>query len=173
MKKYNFNDANKISKNGINDITEFIKQNPKTIEIINVEKDILFQKQDVDLIWKLLINNKPKRVKIEVKIDRYHQTGNYFFETISNSKKQTLGCFLYTCADYIFYYFLKIKELHILKTNLVRVWFLKNQNNFKTISTQTCKTGKVLYKTIGKLVPRNILPKNLGTKVINLGGVVY
>jgi hypothetical protein len=52
--------------------------------------------------------------KIEIEGDRWHTTGNFFFETYSNQEKATPGCFLYTQADLVFCYFVEPHLLYIL-----------------------------------------------------------
>lgn len=157
-KKYTMDAASEVAKAATHDIEAFLKKNEHTISVLNVENDITYQQKDIDLIWICWNKSKTatKRVTIEIKGDRYHHTGNYFFETISNEAKDTPGCFLYTEADYVFYYFIGIKELHILPMPATRDWFLRNIDQFRETKTST-PVGKGRYVTVGRLVPRQLV----------------
>lgn len=123
-----------------------------------MEHDPTYQRQDIDLIWtRFLPDDSLKICTIEVKGDRYYQTGNYFFETVSNEGKNTPGCFLYTRADYIFYYFVAERELHILPMPATRTWFLAHLNNFRERKTATPVAPGEAYVTVGRLVPRSVV----------------
>ncbi|MEW6499503.1 MAG: hypothetical protein AB1589_44625, partial [Cyanobacteriota bacterium] len=61
-------------------------------------------------------------VLVEVKGDRWNRTNNFFFETHSNLEKGTMGCFLYTEADWLFYYFVNTRLLYKLPMPKTRDW---------------------------------------------------
>ena len=61
-------------------------------------------------------NGKKYFANIEIKGDRKHFTGNFFFETVSNLNKNTKGCMLYTESDYVFYYFIDTCDLYLIPT---------------------------------------------------------
>lgn len=119
------------------------------VSIDDVEDIHEYQEIDVDL----LINYTNRQVLVEIKADRHHKTGNFFFETVSNVERDTLGCFLYTQADYIFYYFIHIQTLYVLPMPQVRQWFLTNIDNFSQRAVQTPVGGGRYYTTLGRLVP--------------------
>ena len=148
-----------FSKSGVNDIIKFIENNKPYYIVKDIQDNKQLRNTDVDL---LVINVKDidnlKISKVEVKTDRYYYTGNYFFETISNKNKNTVGCFLYSKADFLFYYFQDKKELHILPFKETREWFNKNKNRFETRQPATPDDdGQILYESEGKIVPRNIV----------------
>lgn len=146
-----------ISKKASGDIEKFLKSLPTTLAVINVEDNPKYQKEDVDL---LLVSDKeetPKILKLEIKADTYYHTGNYFFEVISNCTKETEGCFMYTTADFIFYYFVEPMELHILPMPLTRDWFIENQHRFIRKFCTSHVYGDITYDTMGKLVPRRVV----------------
>lgn len=166
--EYTMSETLVIAKQSAQDIEDFLKSCAGTLAIINVEENKKYQKEDVDLILVDDSNTVIRTTKIEIKGDRWHHTGNYFFEVISNKQKGTEGCFLYTQSDYIFYYFVKQKELHILPTAKTREWFLQNKNRFRAREC-TSLVGEDSYNTVGYLVPRSIVLEEVeGTKVINL-----
>lgn len=153
---------------GFRDVNLFLCAMPETIAVINVEKDKHFQRKDIDLIWVYKYKNSEYMKRVEIKADRYSQTGNYFIETVSNQTKDTKGCFLYTEADFLFYYFVDTKELNVIPMPLAKEWFLANQDRFieKELSTLV---GKGSYVTKGRLVPKKTLNKEVkGVKVIML-----
>ena len=157
-------DAVEVSRLAARDIENWLKGIAETRQIINVEDDPQYQIQDIDLIWQ----TQNREYKIEIKGDRWHKTGNFFFETHSNRERNTPGCFIYTHADYIFYYFVVPKILYCLPVPETRDWFLSNLNRFKERSTTTpTRTGS--YTTVGRLVPIATLLKEVkGVKKVIL-----
>ena len=135
-------------------VTHFLETYwPQTVAVHNVEHETDFQQFDVDLLW--TVANKHGRLRtipIEVKGDRYHRTGNFFFETVSNASKGTPGCFLYTGATWLFYYFVEIDHLYCLPMNVIRPWFHEQMEQFPERETST-PVGSEHYITIGRLVP--------------------
>lgn len=153
-----------IAKQASDDIEKYLKQKPETIAVINVEDDKHFQKKDIDLLWVYKNNGKEYMKRIEIKGDRYSHTGNFFIETISNKEKNTPGCFLYTEADYIFYYFVETKELNVMNVEKSRDWFIKNIERFeeKFLSTKVGNIGH--YTSAGRLVPKDVMRNEAGVK---------
>ncbi|MGB5971072.1 MAG: hypothetical protein WBG70_22350, partial [Spirulinaceae cyanobacterium] len=119
---YSMSDGAKVARQATRDIETWLRSISQTLSVVNVEDDPLYQKVDVDLI----LNTKKGSYKIEIKGDRYHKTGNFFFETHSNQEKETPGCFLYTEADWIFYYFVIPGTLYLLPMPTTRDWFVAN-----------------------------------------------
>lgn len=160
-KKYTMAAASQVAAIATNHITNFLENRPRTIEVINVEKNEEYRKKDIDIIWKYRSKNfkSIRQVSIEIKGDNYFNTGNYFFETLSNEQKNTPGCFVYSEAEFLYYYFIE-KELHILPLKDTRNWFLQNINKFKESKTTT-PVGGSYYNTVGRLVPRNIVLSNI------------
>jgi hypothetical protein len=166
-KKYSMNEASNVAKIAAEDIERFLISLKETIRVTNVEDDPVYRDKDIDLIWKWEKNGEEKTTTIEIKGDRYHYTGNYFLETISNKSKGTPGCFIYTEADYVFYYFVDKKELHVLPMPSTKEWFLKNINQFTEKETSTpFNNGNGFYITVGRLVNRELLQNSVaGVKV--------
>ncbi len=146
-----------IGSKGVKDIIVYLKSLSETFNVINVENIAGFREKDIDLIWNRKTGYKTIPVKIEVKTDKYHNTGNYFFETISNNNKNTLGCFMYTEADFIYYYFIDTKELHILPMPETRNWFLSNINRFKEVNVKSTEAGTGFYHSVGRLININLM----------------
>ncbi|MDM8564778.1 hypothetical protein QUF74_03915 [Candidatus Halobeggiatoa sp. HSG11] len=152
-----------IAQQATADITTWLNKLPQTQKITNVENELVYQKIDVDLVW----TTKKSCYKVEIKGDQWHKTGNFFFETKSNRERATPGCFLYTEADLLFYYFVIPKILYILIMPETRHWFLANIQRFKERSTTT-PVGNGFYTTVGKLVPIEIVLQELEVKRYNL-----
>lgn len=168
-KKYSMKEANNVAKRASREIEEYLLSLDVTIDVRNVEEDPYYREKDIDLIWYRNQNGKKLTTMIEIKGDRYYYTGNYFLETISNKSKQTPGCFMYTEADYVFYYFIEEKELHILPMPLSRNWFMTNINRFKERETSTPVGNNDYYITVGRLVNRQLMQNEVpGIKVISL-----
>lgn len=171
MNNYSMKETLNVANLASEEIENFLLNIENTIDVINVEDDKYFQKKDIDLLW-IKKNKKNRKVvrKIEIKGDRYHYTGNFFIETISNANKCSPGCFLYSEADYFFYYFIYTKELYILPLEKTRNWFLKNQYRFELKKLSTSVEGKgIIYKSYGKTVPIKIVLKEVeGVKLIKL-----
>ncbi len=160
-KKDSMATASKVAAIATEHITAFLKSRANTIELVNVEDSDEYRKKDIDLIWKYKStdNQSVKEVSIEIKGDNYFNTGNYFFETLSNQQKNTPGCFMYSQADFLYYYFIE-KELHIIPLKNTRDWFKKNIDHFQERKTTT-PVGNFHYNTVGKLVPRNTVLENI------------
>ena len=141
-------EATRVAQQATHHIEAWLGNLPQTRDLKNVEADRSYQQVDVDLLW----TTRKDTYKIEIKGDRWHKTGNFFFETHSNKEKNTPGCFLYTQADLLFYYFIEPAILYILPMPQTRDWFLKNRQRFKERSTTT-PVGQDHYTTVGRLVP--------------------
>lgn len=153
---YTMRDSKKVAAQATKDIEAWLLSLTTTIDVVNVENNPEYQKADVDL----LLTTKKGSYKIEIKGDRYHKTGNFFFETHSNKENGTPGCFLYTEADWLFYYFLIPRSLYLLPMPATRDWFVGHSEHFQEKSTTT-KTGASFYTTLGKLVPIAIVEKEV------------
>ncbi|MEW6496374.1 MAG: hypothetical protein AB1589_28200 [Cyanobacteriota bacterium] len=157
---YSMNDGLEVASQAAADIDAWLCAQPETISVINVEDDPTFQSRDIDLIW----TTQKGEVLVEVKGDRWNRTNNFFFETHSNLEKGTPGCFLYTEADWLFYYFVNTRLLYKLPMPKTRDWFRITMNRFRERSTTT-PVGNSHYTTVGRLVP-------ITTVMLEVPGVV-
>lgn len=170
LNRYTMSEASLVANRGAQDIENWLRSFKCTLEVINVENEPEYQARDIDLIWVYCLEGIIQRKTIEIKADTYYGTGNYFFETISNEGKGTPGCFLYTAADLVYYYFVEEKELHVLPMPATRNWFLSRLQQFKEKKTSTpIRRNRDFYVTVGRLVPRTLVSKEVpGVKVFNL-----
>jgi hypothetical protein len=163
MKSYTMNKACQTADLGTAKIVEWLEGLRITKSVINVEDKKEYQMMDIDLLWEL---NTGEWRSIEIKVDNYFETGNYFFETKSNIEKGTPGCFMYSGANLLFYYFLD-RELHIMPLKSTRKWFKANQERFRTVRTST-SVGNGKYHTEGALIKRDILKNECAVTIIKL-----
>ncbi|MEO5607700.1 MAG: hypothetical protein ABIR13_09010 [Polaromonas sp.] len=161
IKRYSMGQASATADRGTSDIIDFLYRLNSTTDVRNVEKDPVFQTEDIDLVWTRRKDNSEKDYKIEIKVDNYYKTGNYFFETLSNVEKGTPGCFLYSKADWLFYYFLSA-ELHVIELKVAQYWFLRRMKEFKKRQTST-PVGNGLYHTEGALVSRTVFAEEMSS----------
>lgn len=159
LKSYTMQDASETARLGTEHIVGYLQTQASTVSIENVEDDVAYRAKDIDLIWSRESKGNFKKVLIEVKVDNYFHTGNYFFETFSNVEKNTPGCFIYSQADYFFYYFLGV-EIHVIELGPVRSWFLEKLGEFPRKRTTT-PVGGSFYHTEGRLVKRSYLKEAL------------
>ena len=154
IKQHDIQHTNTIAKQAATDVTHFLQTIwPQTVRVHNVEDDSAYQVHDVDLLWTVMEKERLRVIPVEIKGDRYHRTGNFFLETVSNEGKGTLGCFLYTKAEWLFYYFVETGRLYCLPMAEVRPWFIQNMSRFKEQRTSTPTRSGQSYITIGRLVP--------------------
>lgn len=154
LKQHDITTTTAVAKRASADVAHFLQTVwPQTVTVHNVEDDAAYQAHDVDLLWTILEKEQLRIIPVEVKGDRYHRTGNFFLETVSNEGKGTQGCFLYTRAEWLFYYFLEIGKLYCLPMAEARPWFLQNMTRFKEQRTSTPTRSGQSYVTIGRLVP--------------------
>lgn len=143
---YSMDEGLQVAKRAAGDIETWLRGRPDTIGVRNVEDDPAFQRIDVDLIW----TTQQGSYQVEVKGDRWHKTSNFFFETHSNKEKGTPGGFMYTQADWLFYYFVATRALYRLPMPATRDWFVSKISRFRECSTTT-PTGAGCYTTVGRL----------------------
>jgi hypothetical protein len=164
LKRATMQDRTSVAVQAARDIEAWLRKKKITVDVVNVEGDRKYQSADIDLIWKTTLGEKT----IEIKGDTYHQTGNFFLETHSNRELNTPGCFLYTEADFVYYYFVGIKKLYILPMPETRLWFLEHMDEFSEKATQTVVGNGAKYTTVGRLAPIKILTQNINVKVYQL-----
>lgn len=161
VRSYTFDEKNDFSKKGTLIITKYLESLKETISVENVEEDTAKQLDDIDLIWRVHAGNSEKVIPVEVKTDSY-KTGNFWLETYSNYELQTLGCFLKTKAQYVYYYFIKWDRLYIIPMKQAIPWFMENLHRFWESKTTTKnERGVYTHTTVGRLVKIDIMMKEV------------
>lgn len=164
IKTYSFEDKNNATKNTELLIKRWYEDNNWLVLDVSNMKG--YQEKDIDLI--AYYDTVESQVKLEIKSDSY-DSPNYFAETISNTTKNTLGCWMKTEADLLMYYFEKDKEVHVIPVKQAQQYIIDNYDNLKTIQVGTKnKHGRTLYHTEGKLVNKKKLQKAIGIEVYDL-----
>jgi hypothetical protein len=159
-----FHTRNRDAKEASKRVEEFLHSCIRVVDVENVEDDKEYQARDIDLLCTLEVGDDRKTVAIEVKGDtKAHQTGNFFFETISNEALGTQGCFLKSEADLLFYYLLETDRLYIFPLKRLQAWFVEMQKRltsssrlrsiFRLKKTHTIDTsGNYQHTTVGSCV---------------------
>ena len=153
-RSYSMAEASAVEEEAIAAIVAYLARRPGTLEVQDVRADPFFRSVDVDLLWTWRgASGQDHTTRLEVKADRWHQTGNFFFETVSNKARGTPGCFLYTQADCLLYYFVTPRDLYLLPMPATRDWFLAGPDRFAERETSTPVGQGEQYVTVGRLVP--------------------
>ena len=104
-----------------------------------------------DLTWAHFTERGLEFYRLEVKTDRNANSGNFFFETISDIDRKSPGCFMASEADWLFYYFITIKKLYALPLHATREWFEKHCEEFESRTVSSERDGR-RWQTEGRLV---------------------
>lgn len=173
--KNSFNYQNQIASQGAFEISQFLNTRIGVVSVINIEQIKEIQPYGVDLLCMKYNQNGLLTHQIEIKADTHCNTENYFIETIANDTTRREGGFLSTKSDWIFYYFINKKELHVMRTEDTQRWFRINKDRFKKIPVPTVSNDgkRKLYNTIGCVVPIQDVLKNVKVWVYNLNKVNY
>ncbi len=149
---YNFKDSNKVGTAGEDFMLELF---PTTFT--------KFHGHAGDLILK----NKQGSHKFELKTDR-HDSGNFFFEKISNERLNNVGGVWQSkehgCKYYSFY-MIKYDKLCIFEVDTILEWLNKNTTNMSLITVYNTTKKTLGYKIHIKKV------KHLCEKIIDLNTI--
>ena len=148
MPSYNMAATTSVARQATRAIVPWLRALPQTIAVRSVEDDPAYWALDVDLLW----TTTRGTYRVEIKADRHDGSGNFFFETWSNRELGTPGCFLYSAADLLFYYFVHSHRLYILPLRATRAWFMARRAEFRERAATT-RVGDGGYTTLGRLVP--------------------
>lgn len=146
-----------VAKDASRLLTFWLLRQDNVESVKNVEDDREYQRKDIDL---LVYMKDGTELKVEVKADRKYNTGNFFIETVSNLNRNTPGCFLYTEADIMFYYFVGQGWLYSIPVKAFQRWIDKNIHKYPVKRTSTVgQRGQ--YESEGRIVPRRVLVKEI------------
>lgn len=165
VKTYTFEEKNDATKRTETLIKEWYEDNDWLVLDVSNMKG--YQQRDIDLIA-YKDGNVDTQVMLEVKSDAYI-SNNYFAETISNTSKNTLGCWMKTEADLLMYYFEKTHEVHVIPVKEAQQYVKDNYDKLKTVKVGTrTDSGRLLYYTEGKLINKKQLQKAINIEIYNL-----
>ena len=102
MKTHDFQKSIEVGKYGETLIEKYLKNHTKVSSVINVSGQKEYQDIDIDYVVHF---KNGKQHTIELKTDTYN-SGNIFYETVSNKEYNVAGCMKKSKADFLFYYFI-------------------------------------------------------------------
>lgn len=156
-KIHNFKDSLKVGDYGENIIYNYLNQSPTVDTILDVSDIKMYQELEVDMITKM---TDGQEYKIEIKTDTY-QSGNIYYETVSAEEVGSIGGFEKTVCDYMFYYFINMSTLYILKMDEYRKWFRSKEESFIKKGYQKSPVNRrwngSTYTSIGYAYPISLL----------------
>lgn len=159
LREHTFHDKNQVAKEFSGRLIRYMEED-LGITVRDVENVRHFQSKDIDFI---LEKNGVKKT-LELKADTY-APNNFYIETVSNANKGTLGCMLYTEADYVLYAFINHNVYYLIHTKKFQEWFKKNRERFKEPNTLPfTPVGDSGYVSKAKLVPVKIMERELKLK---------
>ena len=155
---HNFNESINIGNYGEQIIKYYFENNPNIADVIDVSQDKRYQDKDIDFLVKL---KSGENISIELKTDTY-DTGNIFYESISNEEHNVLGCMIKSRAKCLFYYFIKTKELYIIDFKSYKEWVNKNSKRFikKRIKNINRYSNGITH-SVGFLIPKKIFEEEM------------
>jgi hypothetical protein len=170
MKNYKFGNSFGIGKIAVDAVTAFLTQRDNHLGLASVEDNPKYRKAGIDILWVVKEGEGKRVVPVEVKADTYYRTGNLYLETISNTTKGSPGCFVSSQADVYAYFFIGVNVLYWIPLKRAQKWFSEHQERFPIRLTSTGnRDGEHMYKTEGRLVPRNVLVAEVpGTMVVEV-----
>ena len=129
---HNFGDDNAIGKRGEEIFRKFLET--RNCKYTDVSEDSKYQEQDIDFLVESR-KTPGKIVSVEVKNDqRIAETGNIFFETMSNVDYSTDGCFKKSKAELMAIVSESEKLIYFVGTELLRAFVDRNSNSLRFIS---------------------------------------
>jgi hypothetical protein len=128
--------------------------------VTDVRKNPIYQVKDIDYIC----SGFGSIWTVDVKTDRCHYTGNYFFEIISNVETNKAGWGYTSEANYILIVYPTSAghELHVLDMAKIREWLIKNADKCKVIENTTKREDGSIYYSQGIIVNRQKFARESG-----------
>lgn len=123
-KQYVFSESLTVGGLGESIMKQHLEHSANVKEVLDVSHEPEYQDKDIDFV--VTLKNRKDPVTVEVKTDTY-KSGNFFFETVSNSGAQTQGCMYKSKADFILYYFLGYDKVYMIKRTAFLRWFEEMQ----------------------------------------------
>lgn len=132
MVTHNFSDDNAIGKRGEEIFKKCLEKWGCKFE--DVSENPEYQEQDIDFVVES--RKVPgKTVSVEVKNDqRIYETGNIFFETMSNVDYSTEGCFKKSKSELMAIVSEKERAIYFVGTEILRKFVDENSESLRFIS---------------------------------------
>ena len=159
---FEYNKNTKIAQIGSEICLNYLCSRKNLSRITDLQDSKYGRDNNVDFSYIKNMNKEWILELAEVKCDMVWWSGNICFETKSNEGKKTKGCFLATKSNVWLHTFPHNKKMILVKTKEVRDWFNENIARFKEVSCNTTdRNEKYLYTTVSRLVPLNVLLKEM------------
>jgi len=142
--------AGEVAKQAKNDITEWLQSLPQTLKVEQVENNFDDRKMGIDL----LLTTTNGYFQLGILGDRWHESGNFYFQTYSNKEREKQSIFMSAEIDWLLYYFIIPRTLYMLPMPKTRDWFVANIERFSERSTNKENPS---YTRKGRLVPIEIV----------------
>jgi hypothetical protein len=135
-------------------------------DVRDVQDDEYFRQLDVDL--QVSGADWPRPKLVEVKGDRY-PARNVYLEKVSNTNTGSPGCIMYTCAEYLAYYFVKEGRALIIPVDALRGWIESGRMEEypeKRVGTAGSGGKTELFSSRGHTVPVEVIVDEVGASWI-------
>jgi hypothetical protein len=167
MKTHDFKKSFANSEEGTNHVIKWIRKLPNLAFFWDVQDNPIFQEQDIDVI---IVRKPDIQQTIEIKVDSYYEKSqNIFWEEVSNLEMDNPGCFMYSKATHMFYYFFPGDVLYIFDLPKAREWYIKNKNRFteKRLLNKCGQYGEFTYTSVGRIINRDIFARENNVTIIS------
>jgi hypothetical protein len=127
---YDFNKQNDMIREKTEMFERWLKTTAGTSGVENVEGVKRFQEADID--FKQLTddgNTTHVELKVCFKIEKFK---NVAYETMSNIEYRTIGCFLKTKSDIVYYMNYHTNDVHLIDPKKMLDYFFDNRKRFYT-----------------------------------------
>lgn len=137
---------------------EYLESLSHTIEVLDVTKDPHFRKKGIDILYLYRVESGAKLMTIQLMDDHGAEREKYFIETIKDMRNRENADFLFSQADFLFYYFEDAKELSIIPLEETRTWIICRLNDFEKKREHVREDG-LIRETEGILIPKDEMEK--------------
>jgi hypothetical protein len=142
---HDFNNSIQVGSEGEEIILSYIKRLKSVKHAISVVDDPFYRAKDIDFV---ITTTSGEEITYELKTEpTANRTENFFYEYISNVSKNTVGCFLYSEADYWMSFIPQTGMLYVFPTEQCREYVLKKAKYLPLKNVRN--TGKL---TQGKVI---------------------
>ena len=140
---------------------EFFGAMGNVVEVRNVE-DLAEQKKGYD---RLVVLDTDEFFRVEIKFDRYGNTGNFVVELWSDLNRKKGWLFTSRC-NYLLYHFTNTHITHMLPMPLLRRAWAENEKEWRSIYPEHIKEN-VGWTTVFILIPIEVLKSAMTDAMIH------
>lgn len=153
---------------GMNDILLYLESLDRTVGVIDVRGNQYFKDKGIDLVYLYITKKGMATMTICINEDLDSKNSRYVFETDYRVKEVKQNSFLFSEADFYFYYFEKNRELNMIPLSKAKASFIAQMSKFKDAETKAVVNGQIL-SLIGREVPKIAFNKelNITSRLLN------